>query len=162
MIEIKSPNRVPAIPTVRAFLAGSIEMGAAINWQKLVVDELSDLNVTFLNPRRDDWDVTWEQSIDHPRFVEQVTWELFNIENANIVVFYFDPATKSPVTLMELGFMLRHAPENCIVCCPHGFWRKGNVDIMCDRHRVPVYATMPDFTNAIRRRLYADIARNFK
>jgi len=39
-------NGEPAI-----FLAGSIEMGAAIDWQAKVVDALRDLDVTVLNPR---------------------------------------------------------------------------------------------------------------
>jgi hypothetical protein len=42
---------------------------------------------------------------------------------------YFDPNTLSPISLLELGL---HAKSGkLIVCCPEGFYRKGNVDIVC-------------------------------
>ena len=64
MIEIKAPIRT--MKTV--FLAGSIDMGSAVNWQKQVVDALKEENVVVYNPRRDDWDSSWVQSIDNPWF----------------------------------------------------------------------------------------------
>lgn len=54
----------PEQPSV--FLAGSIEMGQAEPWQTLLEDALADLPVTILNPRRDAWDASWEQSISNP------------------------------------------------------------------------------------------------
>lgn len=128
MIVIKAPQKLD-INSISVFLAGSIEMGKAIDWQTRVTAALEDLNVTVLNPRRDDWDSSWEQSIDNPQFVEQVQWELSAIEKADIVIMYFDPNTKSPISLLELG--LRAEAYRTIVCCPKGFWRKGNVDVVC-------------------------------
>src|SRR5262249_12400873 len=69
------PLRV-AQGTRSVFLAGSIEMGGASPWQAVIEAALADAPVTIWNPRRDDWDATWRQSIDDPRFHEQVTWEL--------------------------------------------------------------------------------------
>jgi hypothetical protein len=65
-----------------------------------------------------------------------VEWELQGLDDATYIVFYFDPATKSPVTLMELGLQAAKSPQKLIVCCPEGFWRKGNVDIVCARYGV--------------------------
>lgn len=131
-MEIKAPGKLPK----KVFLAGSIEMGKAVNWQTELVEAFKDReDVIFYNPRRDDWDSSWVQSEDNLQFNEQVNWELNALEDADIVVFYFDPATKSPITLMELGLMAGN-PENarkCIVCCPEGFWRKGNVDVLCSK-----------------------------
>lgn len=128
----KAPEELPddlgSMPSV--FLAGSIEMGTAENWQTRIEDELQDLDGYLLNPRRDDWDSSWEQVIENEQFHEQVSWELHGMDGAEIVFFYFSPGTKSPITLMELG--LCAATSGVIVCCPHGFWRKGNVDIVCD------------------------------
>jgi hypothetical protein len=116
------------------FLAGSIELNAAEEWQTKIVNELLKIpNLTILNPRRANWDNSWKQSIDEPKFVEQVNWELDEIKNADTVIFYFDPNTKSPITLMELGIVSELDLKNLIVCCPEGFWRKGNVDILCSR-----------------------------
>lgn len=113
------------------FLAGSIEMGKAENWQSYIIKELTPYPVSLLNPRRNDWDSTWEQKIENPYFSEQVNWELDGLDQADLIVMYLDPATYSPVSLLELGLYARSG--KLIVCCPEGFWRKGNVDIVCKR-----------------------------
>jgi len=130
---LKAPNVIPEFDSPSIFLAGSIEMGVAEQWQERLGNMLTDIKCILLNPRRDDWDSSWVQSIDNPEFNQQVTWELDGLDYAETIVFYFDPNTKSPITLMELGYvasMQRHLTD-VIVCCPYGFWRKGNVDIMC-------------------------------
>ena len=116
------------------FLAGSIEMGAAENWQVQVEKAMTDINVTIYNPRRDNWDPTWLQRDDNPVFKEQVDWELSNLEMADVIAMYFDPNTKAPITLLELGLFGQR--NRTVVCCPEGFWRKGNVDIVCERYSI--------------------------
>lgn len=133
---IKPPNPILGCdndPCV--FLAGSIEMGKAVDWQEKIISELMVVdNLTILNPRRDCWDSSWEQNIENPHFKEQVEWELEGLERSNIVLFYFAPETKSPISLLELGLFANSG--KAIVCCPEGFWRKGNVDIVCNRYNV--------------------------
>jgi hypothetical protein len=117
------------------FLAGSIEMGAAINWQEEFIPKLlSNYEGFILNPRRDDWDASWVQRKDNPQFNEQVNWELRGLHKANVVFFYFAPNTISPISLLELGLVAQHKKIFCqkgdvIVYCPDDFQRKGNVDI---------------------------------
>jgi hypothetical protein len=135
-IEIKAPNPIKDDGRVKVFLAGSIEMGKAEEWQQKVVEELSDYPIQFLNPRRDDWDSSWEQTKEHKEFNEQVTWELDSLDEAQFIIMYFDPQTKSPITLMELGIHACSSPEKLVVLCPDDFWRKGNVDIVCERFGV--------------------------
>ena len=122
-------------PEVVIFLAGSIEMGAAENWQDRLCKYLKG-HYLILNPRRDNWESSWEQSITNKQFREQVKWELSAMEQADIIPMYFDPTTQSPITLMELGLWAGKAPKKLIVCCPEGFWRKGNVDILCAKYGV--------------------------
>ena len=138
MLEIiKAPSRFCMIPNRRyLFLAGSIEMGKAENWQQEIEGFLKDLDMTILNPRRDDWDSSWEQSINNSQFREQVEWELQGLEMSDFIALYFSPGTKSPITLLELGLFAKSRPGKLIVCCPDGFWRKGNVDIVCKRYGV--------------------------
>ena len=119
------------------FLAGSIEMGAAEDWQTKVVKAVEEHDGVILNPRRDDWDSSWEQSIKNPQFKEQVEWELYGLDIATLVFMYFDPNTKSPISLLELGLCARDK-KMCVVC-PTGFWRKGNVDIVCAKENIPVF-----------------------
>ena len=132
--QIQAPNKIPK----KVFLAGSIEMGKADNWQVKILDFLKGKEEEYivLNPRRDDWDSSWEQKMTNPQFNEQVTWELNALDSSDIIIMYFDPNTMSPISLLELG--LHASSHKMIVCCPEGFWRKGNVDIVCDRYNIPV------------------------
>jgi hypothetical protein len=135
----------------RVFLAGSIDMGKAENWQERLERELSEYeNVVICNPRRDDWDSSWVQSIDNPQFNEQVSWELDNIESADMVVVYFDPAGQAPITLLELGIVSQIEGIDVIVCCPDGYWRKGNVEMVCDRYDIPLCTNIDDFVHLIK------------
>ena len=125
------------------FLAGSIEMGLAEDWQTRVAKHLQNqLDYTLLNPRRDDWDSSWVQSIENPNFYQQVNWELNGLERADTIILYLSPETKSPISLLELGLFA--ASGKLLVCCPSGFWRKGNVDIVCERHHIPVYEKLDE------------------
>ena len=153
MREIKSPADILSSGGVNAiFLGGSIEMGAAEDWQTRLVTELADYDGILLNPRRDNWDPTWVQSIHNPKFKEQVTWELDALSYASFVVFYFDPNTKSPITLMELG-LAAASGSDVIVCCPDGFWRKGNVEIICDRFNLSLCNTFDELVVKIKETL---------
>lgn len=142
VLEIKPPNPLPKPKDFRRilFLAGSIEMGVAENWQDKVVkafsDEDSKNSLCILNPRRDSWNSSWIQSISNPEFKAQVEWELKGLEMATHILFYFDPITKSPISLLELG--LHAMSGKCCVICPDGFYRKGNVDILCERYNIPL------------------------
>jgi hypothetical protein len=130
------------------FLAGSIEMGAAEAWQERVAQACAGDSLCVLNPRRDDWDASWEQSIRNAQFREQVTWELAGLESADAVLLYLAPGTKSPISLLELG--LRSGREGLFVCCPEGFWRKGNVELVCARYRIPLFERLEDAVGATR------------
>ena len=144
MIEIKAPAAY-TIPSdgITIFLAGSIEMGDAENWQERLKKDLSNFDVIILNPLRDDWDSTWKQSIHNKKFREQVEWELKALERSDFICMYFDPDTKSPITLLELGLFIKEKREKMIVCCPPGYWRKGNVEVVCNWYG----ATLTSFYN---------------
>ena len=126
--------------TPSIFLAGSIEQDVAERWQDQVIESLKDLPVTILNPRQASWDSSWKQTIENPQFKEQVTWELEALERADIILLYFDPITKSPISLLELGLFAKSG--KMMVCCPKGFWRKGNVDIVCERYGIPQFDSL--------------------
>jgi len=147
-IEIQAPNElINKIGYATVFLGGSIEMGKAENWQQKIVKTLSDKPFIFLNPRRDDWDSSWEQTIENPEFKLQVTWELTGLEMADVIVMYFDPTTKSPISLLELGLHAR--TKKLIVVCPEGFWRKGNVDIVCQKYGIKQAESIDDLINIL-------------
>jgi Nucleoside 2-deoxyribosyltransferase like len=149
---IKPPAPLSLAPSTRSvFLAGSIEMGAAGPWQAQVEAALADEPVTFWNPRRDDWDASWRQAIEDPQFRGQVEWELEAQERADGIAMYIAPETRAPVTLLELGLFARSS--KLVVCCPEGFWRRGNVEIVCRRYGVPTVPDLAALIEAIRRML---------
>ncbi len=145
---LKPPTPLPpTLPQPSVFLAGSIEMGRAELWQDEVAAALRDEPFTILNPRRDDWDASWEQSSANPQFVAQVTWELDAQERAGLIAMYFAPETYAPITLLELGLFA--ASGKLLVCCPPGYWRKGNVDVVCARYGIPQISTLSELCGAI-------------
>lgn len=151
---IKPPTPLPTALTGPAvFLAGSIEMGRAIDWQAAVTAQLADLEVTVLNPRRDAWDASWTQSITNPVFRAQVEWELDALDRAAVIAMYLDPDTRAPISLLELG--LHAAAGKLVICCPDGYWRKGNVEVVAARYGLPLVDDLAALVAALRRRLGA-------
>ena len=68
-------------------------------------------------------------------------------------MFYFDPNGQAPITLMELGIASQLCYENIadvVVCCPDGFWRKGNVEMVCDRYCVPLFNTIDELIEQVK------------
>lgn len=154
-IMLKAPEYIDphGLKRTKIFMAGSIEMGKAVDWQSDLFNRTSDLPILYLNPRRDDWDSSWKQEIDNPQFNEQVTWELHGLMKlSEYQIFVFDPATISPITLLELGLA---APDGGVigVVCPQGYFRKGNVDIVCKFFKIPVVETIDGLGQLIRNKL---------
>lgn len=125
-------------------------MGTAPDWQAEVENQLADLDMVIYNPRRDDWDSTWVQSADNPQFREQVEWELAGLELANMIVLYLAPGTMSPISLLELGIYAANGSKKLVVCCPEGFQRKGNVDIICERYGVEQVKDLASLSDSAR------------
>ncbi|MBM7844116.1 nucleoside 2-deoxyribosyltransferase domain-containing protein [Herpetosiphon giganteus] len=149
-IVLKPPSALPTSKTVPAiFLAGSIEMGSAIDWQAEIAQELAADDLLLLNPRRDAWDSSWAQTINNPLFRGQVEWELDGLALADLIIIYFAPQTQSPISLLELGLFA--SSGKLLVCCPEGFWRKGNVDIVCARYQIPQAASLEALIAACKR-----------
>lgn len=145
-----------SLPSV--FLAGSIGMGDAADWQSEFEQGLRDTPVVILNPRRDAWDRSWEQSITCADLRVQVEWELDAQDMATWIVMYFDPATQAPITLLELGLFAQSG--KLTVCCPDGFWRKGNVEIVCARYNVPMVPTREALLAQLQQRLQTSTERD--
>lgn len=149
---LKAPQEFVQDDNASIFLGGSIDMGAAENWQERLTRDLSDYeNLVILNPRRDDWDSSWEQDpTPGTQFYEQVEWELDCQEQADVNIYYFAADSKSPITLLELGLF---AEDNVLVCCPKEFYRYGNVKMVCDRYNVKMVESYDELLNTIRESL---------
>lgn len=133
------------------FLAGTIDNGNSDDWQEIVEKALAGLDISILNPRRDAWDPTWEQSKSNPLFREQVEWELNGLERADLILVNFLPDSLSPITLLELGLFA--ASGKLIVVCPDGFWRKGNIEVVSQRYSIPLFETLDEGLAELKNRL---------
>ena len=119
-------------------------MGNSIDWQQHSINTLESFDIeeelTIYNPRRKDWDSSWKQEITDPQFNEQVNWELDMLEQATIILLYFQKSSLSPISMLELGLFSTN--KKMMVCCEDGFWRKGNIDIVCQRNGIPMYTEL--------------------
>lgn len=148
-IVLKAPEPYEQDDRMSIFLGGSIDMGAAENWQDRLTKDLSDYNeIVILNPRRDDWDSSWKQDpTEGTQFYEQVEWELECQEQADVNIYYFTADSKAPITLLELGLF---NDDNVVVCCPKEFYRYGNVKMVCDRYNIIMVETYDDLLKLMR------------
>ena len=126
------------------FLAGTIDMGNSIDWQTQTISALSDYDVNIFNPRRNDWDSSWEQRATNEQFRYQVEWELKHLRRADVVFINILPDSKSPITLLEMGLFIHKS----IIVCPDQFYRSGNIQITAEFFYAPFYS---DFESGIRR-----------
>jgi hypothetical protein len=73
-----------------------------------------------------------------------------HLEQSDLIAMYFDPHPEklSPITLLELGL---HAKSGkLLVCCPDGFLRKGNIQVVCDRFGIPLIETREEFAKIVK------------
>ena len=85
------------VPPKTIFLAGSIEMGKAEDWQSKMVESLSEFNCQVFNPRR------VLPPTDTQDIKIQINWELDHLQLADIVFMQLCAFTISPISLLELG-----------------------------------------------------------
>ena len=135
MIQIRAPHEFERDALLTVFLAGSIEEGKAEHWQDKFMQQFSNYNIIFLNPRR--------ENFSPADLKEQIRWELRALHKAEIIVMYFDPNTQSPISLLELG--LYASSEKLFVCCPDGYFRKENVVEVCARYSIDLSHTIEEF-----------------
>jgi hypothetical protein len=150
---ISAPLDEAACRVKSVFLAGSISTADTANWRETLCTSLSNLPITIYNPQRSDWDSSWRQDIEFAPFREQVEWELDMLGKADIVVFYFQPGTQAPISLLEFGIICAQVPGKAIVVCPEGFWKRGNVQITCEKFGVETVDDLEGLREAIVKRM---------
>ncbi|KAF1937288.1 hypothetical protein EJ02DRAFT_447553 [Clathrospora elynae] len=144
---IDTHHQLPALPSILP----TKHREFAVKWQEQMVIMLSLLPITVNNPRRGNWDPNATQEAKNKAFREQVEWELSALEQADVICFFFDHTTMSPVTMLKLG--LWAASDQVIMCCDKRFWRAGNVHIVCERYGIPYVEKFEDLVPAVRKML---------
>lgn len=54
------------------------------------------------------------------------------MENADVIAVFLGKAAKAPIGMMEMGLWARD--RKVVVCVQKGFWKEGNVRIVCERY----------------------------
>jgi hypothetical protein len=134
MLLFKAPSPTPTKlqgPTI--FLAGTIS-----GWRQDFIDSLVMHECTIFNPVNHDEAVWSDRSTNNPAFKQQLEWEYEAQQKSSIVVFYFDPKTEAPISLLELGGIeYEGMADHVLVCCPKGYKHKGHVDQLCATRAYP-------------------------
>jgi nucleoside 2-deoxyribosyltransferase len=135
---IKPNSPIQVIDGISIFLAGTIDNGKSIDWQMEMESILKDYNVTLLNPRRDNWN----PNSSRDEMIKQINWEMDNLDKCDVIFMNILEESLSPITLLELGLYANSG--KMIVSCHEEFWRKINVDVVCDRFNIPRYDNFDD------------------
>lgn len=162
VIKPVSVNQKTTENSIKIFLAGTIDNNHSFDWQTELEEELKvwdenpNKEVVVFNPRRDFWNSSLKQSIHEPEFNHQVNWELDNILGSDIVFLYFLENSISPISLLELGMLYgiaieKEVKKKFVVVAPDKFWRKGNVEIVCDRMNIPIYSSYEEGVSVLKK-----------
>ncbi len=151
---IRAIDEVEVAGEFSVFLAGSVQNTEGTEkWRDFVSTKLSKEQVTLIDPV---WSckgtkLDYNDTKDADRITTQVSWELEALEQVDMIVMYLDAASKSPISLLELGLYAQSG--KLVVCCSDGFWRKGNVDVVCKRYGVPQVNNLEELVNKVKERV---------
>ena len=126
----KEANKIGA---KSVFLAGTIDNGNSLNWQDKTIIELINLGVKDLevyNPRREHWNPNpSKEDMEY-----QIKWEQDHLDKANVIVMVLLDDSKSPISLLEMGFYAKS--KKLIVFCTPNFYRWDNVRLTCEKYNI--------------------------
>lgn len=136
------------------FLAGGIS--GCGDWQKMAVEYLEDLEITIVNPRRNDFNMN-----NMLNSVDQIKWEHKYLWEVSHVMFWFPDATLCPITLFELGKCLMRnklqpGVQELYIGCSSDYKRVFDVEIqsmLLDYHR-PIFKALPPLLTFIKSELH--------
>lgn len=158
---ITAPDYVGLNPRkISIFLGGSIEAGKAKDWQFELIEHIEkqkySSKIELMNPRRIAWDASWPvDDPNHAQLAEQINWELYYQDKADILVYYFATGTISPITLLELGTYSGHNP---LIYIEGGYKRHANVKITADHFGWEYHEDHEKFLAALDQRIELQMA----
>lgn len=145
--EVKPHDEEPQVgkeQVMKIFLAGTIDMGNSVDWQRGFVNWLKNnfTEGTYIvyNPRRDKG-----LNDDSQEFDYQVNWELDHLEESDMIIMNILGTSKSPISLLEMGLFARSG--KLTVCCEPNFYRYGNVKITCKKYGVELFDSLAECFN---------------
>lgn len=138
---IEAPSKNISKYHIKVFLAGGITK--VFDWQSLVSNELSEMEITLFNPRRHNFDVSKKEE---SRI--QIEWEYNKLREATDIIFWFSHETIQPISLFELGSALERNQKLYIGVDPR-YERKMDVEIQTflSGKNIKIHSSLPELTN---------------
>lgn len=133
---------------VSVFLAGSIAMGSAPNWQEKITPMLSHLPIAIYNPRRGG-EFKWDEK-DTDIINQQIEWEHKHLDASSIIAMFLSEKSPAPISLLELGLFAR--TRKLIVCCEKDFYRLGLVKRVCEDHQIMLVHEVEDLAKEVEKK----------
>lgn len=133
----------PAYGRKSIFLAGAIDMGAAVDWQQDVVDAFAGIDVALFNPRR--------AAFTPDTLDEQIRWELAALDNADAILMWLPGSAKAPVSMFEAGLFWRDS--RFVIGADPAFYRRRNLELTGEHYDTRVYASLGETMAATKRLL---------
>lgn len=161
---ITAPDYIGLDPKkISIFLGGSIEAGNARDWQNELIQHLGTMpyahKLEILNPRRLAWDASWPvDDPNHQELKEQINWELYYQDKADLIIYNFAAGTISPITLLELG---TYSSRNPIINIEGGYKRHANVKVTADHFGWDYHETWDSFIHDIDQRIQIQLESRY-
>jgi hypothetical protein len=125
----------------KIFLAGAIDMGAAVDWQAWVIDQLKAVeHLVIFNPRRVNFT---PDTLD-----EQIVWELEALEMVNTIFMWFPKGAKAPISFFEAGLYWKSG--KLLVGAEPGFYRRRNLELTAERYSLPLHASLQSMIDRLK------------
>lgn len=136
---ITAPENVD-VPGFRVFLAGAIDMGAAVDWQAMVIDTLGGIpDLVLINPRR--------AAFTPDTLDEQIHWELDALEKVDRILMWLPNDSKAPISFFEAGLYWKSG--KLLIGAGPEFYRRRNLEITALRYGVRLFDALLPEINAL-------------
>ena len=144
---IEAPSEARSLHKNRLFLAGGITN--VMDWQSYVVKNISNLDITVFNPRRENFDISLKEESEI-----QIKWEYNRLREATHTLFWFSYETIQPITLFELGAALERNGHRLFIGCDPRYERAQDIKIqsLLVNHHMEISDTLEDLINRINKR----------
>lgn len=126
------------------FLAGGITN--CPNWQQDLVKLLDIPHLVILNPRRKNFPIGNPSAA-----VEQITWEFYSFQKADLISFWFSKGSLNPIVLFELGKWLVQKEKRIFIGIDPEYQRKQDVEIQTflERKDIPLGYSLEELAKQI-------------
>jgi Nucleoside 2-deoxyribosyltransferase like len=125
----------------RVFLAGAIDMGAAVDWQAQMIERLKDVDdLVIFNPRRPNFS---PETLD-----EQIEWELDHLEKCDTIFMWLPKDAKAPISFFEAG--LYWFDGKLLIGADPGFYRRRNLEMTANRYGQNIFESLEDMEKRLR------------